>query len=745
MRSAPLDPLACTAAPTAASSAIAPLGHTLGTLSLCVSSLLGLSAAQADAVAVDAATADDEDRKLEEVTVSGLRPLLHDKLPQDLQNTPQSITVVSQRLMSEQAVTRLEDALKNVPGITLNAGEGAARGDTVNLRGFSAFNDFFLDGIRDAAVYSRDSFDLDSVEVIKGPSAVLFGRGSTGGAINQVSKAPLATPLATVTTNFGSNDLYRATTDLNLPLTGSSAVRLNAMGENSEIADRNDVINRRWGIAPALSLGMGGSDCLTLAYLHQQEDNRPDSGIPFLDRAPAPVPRDAYYGLLSDRTTTNVDIGTARYRHDFTASLSVADTLRYAHYTFDFIDTMPNYGADVPTAATALDAILVGRDAPGSSGVQANLTEQIDLQAHFDIAAVEHTLAVGLEFARQGLDLVRYTNPFNSDNGWIPQTPLLDPDPNQPLPRVEPPSSLQDTVANSSAAYVTDTMGFGRYVDLSAGLRFDRFAADYDQLTVASGAVLHLEHEDRLGSPRAALVIKPAPMQSYYLSFGTSFDPSAEALSLTTKTANLGPVKAKTYEAGAKTGWLDGALALTGAVFRTEVDNAQTNDPENPTITVLNGDQRVDGLELGASGHLTRQWEIFAGYTYLDGKTIRSGIAAYVGQPLPNVARNALNLWTEYEFSAAWQIGTGLNWLDRRFADSGGTTIIPGYVVWNAMLSYQLSPHVAVQLNGFNLLNRNYFVNSYYTSASENHVIPGAGRSVMLSIRLSLGDDHRAY
>jgi catecholate siderophore receptor len=168
MRSAPIDPIA-------------------SALSVCVSSLLGFSAAQADTAPVDPLTSDDEDRKLQEVTVSGVRPLLHDKLPQDLQDTPQSITVVSQQLMSEQAVTRLEDALKNVPGITLNAGEGAARGDTVNLRGFSAFNDFFLDGIRDAAVYSRDSFDLESVEVVKGPSAVLFGRGSTGGAINQVS------------------------------------------------------------------------------------------------------------------------------------------------------------------------------------------------------------------------------------------------------------------------------------------------------------------------------------------------------------------------------------------------------------------------------------------------------------------------------------------------------------------------------------------------------------------------------
>jgi catecholate siderophore receptor len=717
-----------------------------GSLAACASSLLGMNAAGADgAPADDPAASNDDDRKLQEVTVSGVRPLLHDKLPQDLQDIPQSITVVTERLMSEQAATRLEDALKNVPGITLNAGEGAARGDTVNLRGFSAFNDFFLDGVRDAAVYTRDSFDLESVEVVKGPSAVLFGRGSTGGAINQVSKAPLPIPLLSVTTNVGSNDLYRATTDLNLPLTAASALRLNAMGEYSAVAERDDVINRRWGVAPSLTLGMGQPDSLTVAYLHQQENDRPDAGIPFLFGEPAPVPRAAFYGLVSDRTTSDVDIGTARYKHDFTSSLSIADTLRYAHYSFDFQDNTPNYGDDAPPPGSAPSSILVGRDSPASSGVQSNLTEQIDLRARFFTGAIAHTLVVGLEFARETAAITRYVNPFDADNAWIPETPLLDPDPNQALPGVQPAASLQNTVANSSAAYLTDTMTFGRFVDLTAGLRFDRFAADYDELTVQSGALLHLNHVDRLGSPRAALVVKPTPTQSYYLSFGTSFDPSAEALALSADTADLGPVKARTYEAGAKTARLDGALALTGAVFQTEVDNAQTNDPDNPTITVLNGDQRVDGLELGAAGHLTRQWEIFGGYTYLDGKTLRSGTAAYVGKPLANTARNALNLWTEYEFSGAWEAGAGFNWLGRRFADSAGTASVPSYVVWSAMLSYRLTHSVALQLNGFNLFNRNYFVSSYYTGATENHVIPGAGRSLMLSIRLSLGDDDRSY
>src|ERR1700722_3592817 len=290
---------------------------TLGGIAVCASSLLGIGAVQADATLPDEAGPDDDEHRLQEVTVSGVRPLLHDKLPQDLQDTPQSITVVTERLMSEQAATRLEDALKNVPGITLNAGEGAARGDTVNLRGFSAFNDFFLDGVRDAAVYTRDSFDLESVEVVKGPSATLFGRGSTGGAINQVSKAPTLTPLDSVTADFGTNHEYRATADIDVPLSSTAAFRFNAMGESSEVADRDYVKNRRWGMAPSLSLGIGHDDSLTLAFLHQQENNLPDAGVPFVDGRPAPVPRDAFYGLASDTQTTDDNIGTIRFKHNF--------------------------------------------------------------------------------------------------------------------------------------------------------------------------------------------------------------------------------------------------------------------------------------------------------------------------------------------------------------------------------------------------------------------------------------------
>ena len=673
--------------------------------------------------------------ELEQITVTGLRPLLDDKLPGDLQNVPQSVTVVSQELMTAEANTRVADALKNVPGITLNAGEGAARGDTVNLRGFSAFNDFFLDGIRDAAVYTRDIFDIDSVEVIKGPSATLFGRGSTGGAINQVSKAPTLSPLYSVTADLGTNHEYRATTDIDIPLGAATAFRINAMGESSDVADRDYVHNERWGVAPSLALGMGQDNSVVLAYLHQQENNVPDSGVPFVAGRPAPVPREFYYGLASDRQTTNDDIGTVRFKHEFNSDISIADTFRYARYEFNYQSNMPNFGSSVPSATTPLDDIFVGRDAPGSSGTQTNLTNQTDLTARFTTGPTTQTLFAGVEFARQTNDLSRYNNPFNQNNNWIPETPLLNPDATEPLPGIQPITSQQNTVAHSAAVYATDTIGITPYLDFVAGLRFDHFSADYVQYTWTTGAVLNLDHADNVTSPRAALIFKPTPQQSYYLSYGTSFDPSAEALSLTTKTADLGPVKAKSYEAGAKTNWLDGKLATTAAVFRTEVDNAQTNDPENPTLTVLNGDQRVDGLELGAQGYLTEHLEIIAGYTYLDGKTLSSGTTAFVGKALPNVARNAANLWAEYELTDAWEIGAGGNWLGARFADSGETATIPGYVVWNAMASFKLSRTVSLQLNVLNLTNKLYYDNSYYTSAAENHVYPGAGRTAKLTIR----------
>jgi len=447
------------------------------------------------------------------------------------------------------------------------------------------------------------------------------------------------------------------------------------------------------------------------------------------------VPRNFYYGLTADNVTANDDIGTVRLTHDFQNGLLLANTLRYANYQFGDFFASPNFGSNLRTAGTPLNQILVGRDSPSSSGTQTNFTDQTDLTARFETGPLSHILVTGVEYSRQTSDLVRYVNPFNSNNNWIPETPLLDPNSSEPFP-VEPPSSNQNTTAISQAAYLTDTIHIGEYVDLIAGIRVDRFAASYDQFTIASGTNLHLDRTDVVASPRAAIVVKPTDTQSYYFSYGTSFDPSAEALSLTTKTAGLGPVTAKTYEAGAKTGWLNNKLNVTAALFHTEVDNAQTNDPDQPNITILAGNQRVNGGELGVSGYLTDQWEIFAGYTYLDAKTVSSGTAADIGQFLQNTARNSGNLWTTYELTDEFTIGGGGNWLGHRYADLAQQANIPGYVVWNAMASYKIDKDVSIQLNLNNIFDKYYYDAAYYTSASENHILPGPGRTVLLTTRV---------
>jgi catecholate siderophore receptor len=704
------------------------------TTTLFISSAVGFPAAFAQTDGIDQAGgkgAADND----EIIVTGVRSVVNDRLGGSVQDTPQSITIVSAKTLQEEAATRLEDALKNVPGITLNSGEGAARGDTVNLRGFPAYNDFFLDGVRDAAVYTRDSFDLETLEVLKGPSAVLFGRGSTGGVINQVSKAPTLAALDEGVLQFGTNSMERATGDIDAPISPSSAIRLNVMAERSAVTDRNDVLNRRYGFAPAVALGVNEPDSLVFAYLHQQENDRPDVGAPFVNGSPAPAPRNADFGLLSDHFKTSVDVGTLRLKHEFDQDFSIANTSRVGVYTFNDQFAAPNFGGVVPTVSTPLSAITVGRDAPSSSGTQTNLTDQLDFTAHFATGPLGHVATIGMEAGRQTNDLARFQNPFNTNNNWIPRTPLLDPNPAEPLPAVEPVTSSQRTKADITAAYINDTIHVLDSVDVIGGLRFDRFAARFDQYAIATAATTTLARTDNVTSPRAALVFKPTDAQRYYFSYGTSFDPSAEALSLTAKTTSLGPVKAKSYEAGAKTDWLNGELSVTGALFRIEVDNAQTNDPDHPSVTILAGNQRVNGFEAGVTGHITQDWEILAGYTYLDAKTIAAGTPAYVGKFLMNTARNAVNLWTEYYLSSEWEVGTGGNFLGRRYADIANTASITSYFVWNGMVTYKVNDRLSFQVNASNLLDKVYYDNSYFTSAAENHVIPGAGRTFTFTAR----------
>jgi catecholate siderophore receptor len=676
------------------------------------------------------------------IIVTGIRSLTSDRIPDGTLNAAQTIDVIPRDIMEQQASSRLQDVLRNVPGITFNAGEGAARGDTVNLRGFSAVNDFFLDGVRDVAVYTRDSFDLEAVEVLKGPSALVFGRGSTGGAINQVSKAPTLAPHWSGTVVGGSNDEIRATADIDQPIGDSTAVRLNAMAEHSKVDERDDVRNRRWGIAPSISLGISGPDTLTASYLHQEENNLQDTGIPFVNGRPADVRRENFYGLTSDRATADVNVGTLRYRHEFSGDIAIANTLRFGSYAFLNRVNSANFGYDgspgAPEPGEPLDTILTGRDAPSSRGLRTNLTDQTDVTAHFSTGRVSHTLVAGVELGRERDRTTRFVNPFETP-GETPPTSLINPDADA-FADIQPAETRIVTTAYSAAAYINDTVHIGDFIDVMGGVRYDRFSAHYRPTELIPGdpgddetSSVPLDRVDHVVSPRAAIIFKPSRNARIYFSYGTSFDPSAEALSLNSASADLGPVKARSFEFGGKLNMLQGRLTATAAVFRTQIDNAQTTDPDHPDRLVLAGDQRVDGVELGLTGRMTEHWEIIAGYTHLNGKTVASNESETVGKYLANVAPDAINLWTEYEITDKFEIGAGGNYLGKRYAGFAEQAILPSYVLVNAMASYSLNNHLNLRVNANNLFNKLAWQGSYYADDEENHVMPAAGRTVLFT------------
>ena len=710
----------------------------LGSTSLCLASAVGFSAS-----AADTGVAANDQNTVESVQVTARKPTLN-ILTQKVRDTPQSIGIIPQQVIQDQGVTNLQDALKNTPGITLNAGEGGSHGDSINLRGFPASDDFFLDGLRDTGFYTRDSFDYDAIEIYKGPASTLFGRGSTGGVVNAVSKTPKLFAIDDASVTVGTSNEYRGLVDVNYVLSPTSALRVNAMGFSAQVADHDYVLNRRWGVAPSLAFGIGTPTTLTLSYLHQSEDNVPDYGVPFIGGKPVNVPRDVYYGLPSDdRVTADVDVLTAKFARSFNDNLSITSDFRFGNYGFDTRMTAAHYGAPTlasPTSVPGLSSctlktqptgpladIVVCRDRPSVEGTVQTFMNQTALNYHFETGPLAHTLIFGVDLDRESADLIRYANQI----AQIAPTPLLDPNPNEAFPGHQTTvTSRPDTVTDTVGVFAVDTISYGPHWDLMLGLRYDNFNASYRE-PIGDTA---FDHTDSIPSPRAALVYKPTERTSLYFSYGTSFDPSAENLSLSATNANLGPEKDETFEAGGKIVVLAGKLSLTGAIFDTEMTNARVADPDNATLQTLAGNLRVRGLELGVQGHLTDQWEVTAGYTFLDGRTVKSTAAANVGKPLQNTAPNQANIWTVYEFTEQLKVGTGINYLDERYADMAGLAHIPAYVTWDAMVSYDFSRHFRVQLNGTNLTDAYYYANSYYTSPIENHVVPGPGRTVTLTL-----------
>jgi len=552
---------------------------------------------------------------------------------------------------------------------------------------------------------------------------VLFGRGSTGGAINQISKSPRLEPLYTGTLSVGTGQLLRGTADIDQPLSKTVALRVTLLAHDAKTVDRNEAEAKRFGFAPSIAFGLGTPTQLTLSYLVQTEGNVPDYGIPYLFGKPAPVNRENFYGLADeDFERVLLNVFTVRLDHRFNDQLNLRNTLRYSRTDRQAeVTTLSIVGT--PTPATPLSSIQVSRGTrPGRYTEESILTNQTDLTVKFDTLRFKHTLATGLEIVRETFDAKRFTH------ANVPNADLLNPEVRPDTSReTETISARTSTTTTSFAIYAVDQIRLLPQLDLIGGLRFDLFAADFDSFLNNQS----FDRTDKQVSYRAGLVFRPTPTQSYYFSFGTSFNPSAEALALAANNADTHPEKNRNFEVGAKIGLFDDSLSFQGALFRLEKTNARTVDPDT-LLQVLEGEQRVQGFELGVTGRPLPRWNLFVGYTYLDSKVlealdVQNGVPIK-GKQLQNTPKHSATLWTTYDIGEQWQVGTGVFFVGERFANTSNTNLVPETVRWDATVAYQLNKNIQLRLNAINLTDSLYF-----DGIHPSHVVPGAGRTFILS------------
>ena len=676
-----------------------------------------------------------------------------------LRDIPQVINSVPQTVIRSQGATQLTDALRNVPGISYAAAEGGTQANQVfYLRGFPAGGDLFLDGIRDLGEYNRDLFATESVEVLKGPSSLMFGRGSTGGVVHQTSKLADLLPRKELGLTVGSFDQKRVTGDLNLRTGDTSAIRIVALGEQSgSYRYPQDV--ERTGFAPSWRLGIGTGTEVSLSYFYLKTKDVTDYGQPSLTPAftgtgqfamPPISPRN-YYGYANhDYTNHETQMATLRVEHEISRALSLRNTLRWANYqrqveaTIATLRATDANGAAV-TPATPLSLLMVTRNHDGGRTRDSDdkaLINQTELTWKLDAGGMKHTVLGGVEIGREQLHRWNYALDANPALAGVQAptsaTPLLNPDPYTVLSYTKTPNVRANAEADTFALYVQDQVDLNAQWKALAGLRWERYAAEAKTANfltdvTASGP---FERTDKMLSGRAGLIWQPTTHQSYYVAAGNSYNPSGElgvygatGTNLTAVNDDLDPEENRSYELGAH--WdVFGGMQLRAALFRNEKINARMNDPVLGA-TVLEGKRRVDGVELQLTGHITRDWDVYSGLALMDGEIVKAAANVQGKTPL-GVAHFAGNVWSVYRLGGGWEVGGGVRGSSSVWLNDANTGKVPTYHVVDATLAY-VQKKYEVRLNLYNLADEVYYVGGYQNNP--NRVLPGAPFSGAVTLR----------
>jgi catecholate siderophore receptor len=666
------------------------------------------------------------------------------KFTQPLVDTPQTVVVIPREVFAAQGAVTLSDVMRNTPGISFAAGEGGSAastaGDSFYMRGYDATNNIFVDGVRDIGAYSRDVFNIQQVEVAKGPEGADIGRGGTSGYVNLVTKKPTLDRFVTGTASYGfddktSGDRRRVALDVNEPLPQSpvagTALRLNLMTQDSADAGRDYAYNKDWGVAPSLALGLGTATRAFISYEHEHEQSLPDYGLPtpafpgYTSTPPAPaIDWTKFYGFLGDFDNVTHDAITAKVEHTDVGGDVFSNQTRYSAVSRSAIVTGPGQNATSYNPSTG----LLTRTRQANKRDTSIVSNQTNVSGKTTIAGVENDLSAGVEVSTEKA----YSPAFASVS--LAPIPVATPDPTA-MPSGTPVRSGAYTNAHvkTLAGYVFDTIKLSERWVLNGGLRLDHYKMDY--LSVAVGGVPTFVNADgNLASWNGGLVFKPVKAGSLYAAWGISYIPPGTDLALSSAVGNqnnpnVEPQKTTNLETGVKWDFFNGRVSTTAALFKSANNNTVFTDPILGPVPT--GRQTVQGFELSASGHISDAWLVFAGFAYLESE-INAGLTAGnnpAGAELPLIPRVSGNLWTTYRLPIGLTLGGGAQYVgdvNRRDFTTTAPRTMPAYWLVSAVAAYELNPHVTLRLNVTNLLDRRYVASYNNNGARFNPGLPRA-------------------
>ena len=727
-----------TATKTIASSALMPLGAMLLAGSMAAMAQTTAPETQAQESATPAASG--EGKTLKTVTIkdtmdrknqtyqSGLTTV--GKAPAAAKDIPQSLTVVTEKLLHDQGKDTVKEALQNVPGITFEAGEGGRIGDNIRLRGFTVAGDIYLDGMRDIAQYNRDLFNVDRIEVLRGSASMLFGRGSTGGVVNQASKVPTPLDQAEINTTIGTGNYVRLNGDFNIATDVDAALHINAMTTDGDgRADKAGT--HRKGLAVDYRWGIESDNEYMVSLYHLDYKDRPDLGGRWLQGAPAPLPTNTWYGASSDYQSDSADFATLAHTHRWDDGSTLKTQVREGFYKRDLWATQVNAFAASVTQANLGPNTVLNRGTQTRAGEEHHTFVQSDYITKTQWFDRKNELLLGTDIARERSAQLRY-------NG-IPvraATTVGSPD-NSAITDTRSQYLYSNFASTAMGLYAQDTISLTPHWKLVGGLRWDTLTGNYDRPGVAAPNNTSLSRTDAVWSKRLGVMYQPSDEVSYYASYGTSFNTSGDLYQYDNNSANTPPESSRNMEVGIKWELAGGDLSVRTALARTDKYNERNTDVNQGTGEyLLSGQRHTDALEFEVAGRLTPNWEVFAGLVFMNGIIDQAGSSATsqatVGMNPGLTPAKQGNLWTTYRLNDQWRIGGGLTAVSENHPASASAAALAntaaGYVKVDAVVEYQVHQDHALKLNIDNLGDT-----VYYSSLYQGWPSLGAARSVRMT------------